>query len=656
MNKRFFHVVIFALFAGAGFASTAHELECEKKAGIVKLDATGNPLLDATGLPIFDVAPAAVLQVNAYPAAIGFRIGVHNLAADTSVVTSGSDPLLDALASKTTFGTVIGPGLSLAVNGRAEQVVVVTVNSQQQCLDLFKGGAMGDAPACQNIVENRFVVSHEAGSAECRSQVICATQPPPPVCDEGQHSCNGQCVSNSSVNNCGTSCKPCSAPPEHAQATCNGVACGFECDAGFVRSNGACVPPPAPGPVAPPTCDDTWQGVKKLGTAGNDRGLAIALDSLCNVHVTGTTNGALTSDANLGGYDAFLASLDRSGARYQTRQFGTAGDDQGSGVSIDAAGNRYVVWTSLKTAGPSSMVTKFDAAGNSVWTKAIGAGDTSSSGIVADAVGYTYAVGSTSGSPSGQTNAGLKDAFVTKLDPLGSEVWTRLIGSMGFDFARAVALDQAGNVYVAGDTTGDLGGTGNGGGGRADVFLAKLDNAGNILWIHQFGGAGSDVAGGVGVDADGNAYVGGSISVTVEDVPIGDLDVFLAKYDSAGNQSWFRQFGSSDSDVGNAVAVDAAGNSWIAGSVDPQGGAPDAFVAKYDSAGTRLWIQQFGSQFGEFAKGVVVDVGGNAYVTGFTNGDFGGPNAGGDNGDDAFVFKLDPNGNLTTPAAGTAGH
>jgi len=656
MNKRFLHLVIFALFAGVGFAATAHELECERRAGIVKLDATGNPLLDAaTGLPIFDVAPAAVLEVNTFPAAIGFRIGVHNLAADTSVVTSASDRLLDAVASKTTFGTVIGPGLSLAVNGRAEQVVVVTVNSQQQCLDLFMGGAMGDAPVCQNIVENRFVVSHDAGSAECRGQIICAAPVPPPVCDEGQHSCEGQCVSNSSVSSCGTSCTPCPTPPEHAHATCNGVACGFECDSGFVRSNGACVPPPAPGPVPPPTCDDTWQGVKQFGTAQQDRGLAIALDSLCNVHVTGTTSGALNGGASLGSNDVFLTSLDRSGAQYQTRQSGTAGGDQGSGVSSDAARNRYVVWTSSNTPGLSSMVTKFDAAGNTVWTKVIGpAVETMSFGIVADGVGYTYAVGATSGSPSGQTNAGLKDAFVTKLDPLGSEVWTRLIGSPGSDIARAVALDQAGNVYVAGETTGDLGGTGNA--GRNDVFLAKLDNAGTIVWIRQFGGAGEDLASGVGVDAAGKAYVGGSISVTLEGFPIGDFDVFLAKYDSEGNQNWFRQFGSTDSDIGNAVAVDAAGNSWIAGSMDATGGAPDAFVAKYDTDGMPLWMQHFGGVHGDFAEGIVVDAGGNAYVTGLTNGDFGGPNAGGDNGDDVFVFKIDSSGKLTTtPAAGPAG-
>jgi len=642
MNKRLLRVVVFALFAGAGFASTAHELECEKTAGIVKLDANGNPLLDASGLPVFDVAPAAVLEVNAYPAAIGFRIGVHNLATDTSVVTSVSDPLLDAIASKTSFGTSIGPGLSLAVSGSAAQVLVVTVDSQQQCLDLFKAGAMGGAPVCQNIAENRFVVSHEAGSAECRAQIICAAAPPPPPeCDSGQHKCDGQCVSNSDVNSCGASCTPCSAPPEHAHATCNSAACGFECDPGFVRSNDACIA--ATAPVPSPTCGDTWQGVKQFGTTGNDRGAAIALDSFCNIHLTGTTNGALTSDANLGDYDVFLASLDNSGARYETKQFGTAGHDEGSGVSTDASRNRYVFWT-----GPSAVVTKFRPLGDRLWSKAIGGsgGLTRSSGIVADAAGNTYAVGSTSESLSGQTNAGLRDSFVTKLDPLGNEVWTRLIGSPSEDFGSAVALDQAGNVYVVGFTNGDVGGTGNG--GREDAFLAKLDNAGNTLWVRQFGSADEEFPRGVGVDAAGNVYVGGSISVTIEGIPIGNSDVFLAKYDSEGNQSWFRQFGSTDSDFGNAVAVDAAGNSWIAGSMDAQGGAPDVFVAKYDTAGTQLWIQLFGSQFGDFAQGVVLDAGGNAYVTGTTNGDFGGPNAGGDNGGDVFVFKIDPNGNLVT--------
>lgn len=652
MNKRFFRVVIFALFAGAGFASTAHELECEKRAGIAKLDATGHPMLDAaTGLPIFDVAPAAVLEVGTYPAAIGFRIGVHNLAADTSVVTGASDPLLDALASKATFGTSIGPGLSLAVNGRAEEVVVVTVDSQQQCLDLFKGGATGAAPVCQNVVENRFVVSHEAGSAECRGQVICAAPPPPPTCDANQHSCSGQCVDNSSLNNCGASCTPCAAPPEHAHATCNGVSCGFECDAGFVLSNGACF---APGPVAPPTCDDSWLSVKQFGTTQNDSGEAIALDGLCNIHVTGSTSGDLAG-SNLGNDDAFLASLDRSGALRtdQTRQFGTGGSDTGRRVSIDAAGNRYVVWVSFGTGGTvTSSVTKFDAAGTMVWTKVIGdqTGQTNLFGIVADAAGNSYAVGYRLASPTSAA-----DVFVTKLDSAGTEVWTLSLDSVAHDndFGKAVALDKDGNVYVTGYTRGDLGGTS---AGNEDGFLAKIDNSGitpKVLWIRQFGTESAEFPTSVAVDAAGNAYVGGSVSVFVDHLPEGNFDVFLTRYDKDGNQSWFQSFGTTDSsgeklsDTGSAVAVDAAGNALIAGStagaLGTQFGGTDAFLAKYDATGARLWVLQFGTTAGDFGQGLVVDAGGNAYVTGKTQGDLGGANAG---GFDAFVAKIDPDGKL----------
>src|SRR5438876_694509 len=150
-----------------------------------------------------------------------------------------------------------------------------------------------------------------------------------------------------------------------------------------------------------------------------------------------SSSGALAG-TNQGSDDVFLARLDQSGALDQT-QFGTVLTDNGRGVSIDAAGNRYVVWISSNTPSPpeprqlTSMVTKYDAAGTSVWTtKVVGdpGGETNLFGIVADAAGNSYAVGYTSGSPSGPT-----DLFVTKLDPLGKEVWkTRYTGSPTTDF------------------------------------------------------------------------------------------------------------------------------------------------------------------------------------------------------------------------------
>src|SRR5207245_4106844 len=124
--------------------------------------------------------------------------------------------------------------------------------------------------------------------------------------------------------------------------------------------------------------------------------------------------------------------------------------------------------------------------------------------------------------------------------------------------------DQAGNVYVAGVTLGALGGTANDSG---DAFLAKLDGLGNVLWIRQLGGPGLQQANGVGVDSAGNAYVGGIAEVLINGAPTHDFAVFLAKYDAAGNQGWIQQFGSDTSfgAEGRAVAVDAAGNAWVAG-------------------------------------------------------------------------------------------
>src|SRR5438445_5974062 len=181
MTKTLFRAATAALLFGSAFSASAHDLECQKTAGLVRLDESG--------MPIFDVAPTGVLRVESYPAAIGFKITVHNLAADTSVVTGVSDPLLDPIAPKDTFGAAIGPGFSLAVGATAEEVVVVTVTSQEQCLDLFTGGATGGAAVCENAVENRCIVSHDMGSAECRAEVICAapTLPGPgplprPVC------------------------------------------------------------------------------------------------------------------------------------------------------------------------------------------------------------------------------------------------------------------------------------------------------------------------------------------------------------------------------------------------------------------------------------------------------------------------------------------
>src|SRR5439155_701956 len=142
--------------------------------------------------------------------------------------------------------------------------------------------------------------------------------------------------------------------------------------------------------------------------------------------------------------------------------------------------------------------------------------------------------------------------------------------------------------YVAGTTDSGLGGAS---AGDYDAFVAKYDPAGNALWIRQFGTSGDDGPCGVAVDAAGNVYVAGFTSGNLGGASAGDYDAFVAKYDAAGSAFWTRQFGTSDYDDAHGVAVDAAGNVYVAGSTSGSlGGASagydDAFVVRLSRENT----------------------------------------------------------------------
>jgi hypothetical protein len=185
-------------------------------------------------------------------------------------------------------------------------------------------------------------------------------------------------------------------------------------------------------------------------------------------------------------------------------------------------------------------------------------------GRAVDADGNVYIAGQVGGALPGQTSAGGDDAFVRKYDAAGNEVWTRQFGTAFFlETANGIAVDASG-VYVVGTTTGALPSQTSAGG--EDVFVRKYDAAGNELWTRQFGGtpgpSGSVADRGFGVATDGSAvYV---VGVTLGTLPgqagPGDrVESFLRKYDSAGNEIWTRQFASTVSVEANAVAVGASG-------------------------------------------------------------------------------------------------
>ncbi|HSR12340.1 MAG TPA: SBBP repeat-containing protein, partial [Thermodesulfobacteriota bacterium] len=205
----------------------------------------------------------------------------------------------------------------------------------------------------------------------------------------------------------------------------------------------------------------------------------------------------------------------------------------------------------------------------------------------------------------------------------------------------------------------DLFGTNAGGNGTYDIFVAKFDPAGNKVWGRQIGTDGEDYSNGIAVDASGNIYVTGAAQGDLGGHYVQAYDMFLAKFDSLGNKVWVRQMGTTGNDYGYGVATDGGGNIYVTGITDgaldanPHAGFYDFFLAKYDAGGARLWTRQAGTPEDDYGYGVVVDAAGSAYVTGTTKGSLSGNSSAG--GWDIFLAKFDSAGiPLWTRQAGTA--
>jgi len=226
----------------------------------------------------------------------------------------------------------------------------------------------------------------------------------------------------------------------------------------------------------------------------------------------------------------------------------------------------------------------------------------------------------------------------------GQQAWIRQRGTAGYDWAHGVAV-ASGACYVAGSTEGLLGAAWAGG---ADAYLSRYEANGDVTWTRQFGTPANDAAHGVAADLAGNLYVSGYSYGTIEAANQGSGDVFLAKYDQAGSQVWVRQFGTAGHEQGSAVAASPTGLLYVTGQTDgdlggPSAGGGDVFVACYDTSGVQQWTRQLGSGSFEGANGAACDAAGNVFVAGFTDGSLGGPNQG---LTDKFLAKYSPAGTL----------
>jgi hypothetical protein len=363
------------------------------------------------------------------------------------------------------------------------------------------------------------------------------------------------------------------------------------------------------------------------GPAGdNDEVTGMAVDGLGNVYVTGRSYGSGTSA------DYATIKYDTNGNQlWVARYDGPASDyDDARAIALDASGNVYVTGMSVRadTFGDYATI-KYDPDGNQLWVafyNGPGSFMDIAKSIALDSSGNAYVTGSSFGSGTDT------DYATIKYDPDGNELWVKRYHGSGNseDSARAIVLDDSGNVYVTGVSIGD--------GTYYDYATIKYDPDGNELWVARYDGPASDHddACAIALDSSGNVYVTGRS----DDIrSYSDRDYATIKYDTNGNQLWLQRYNGPGNEVdeANAIAADGAGNVYVTGQSDfgdiPDDEADYATI-KYDTDGNQLWLSRYN---GNFANALALDVSGNVYVTGGS--------WSGDTGYDYATIKYDTNGN-----------
>jgi hypothetical protein len=403
---------------------------------------------------------------------------------------------------------------------------------------------------------------------------------------------------------------------------------------------------------------------RRFGNSQDDRGQAVAVDTLGRVAVTGSFYGATDfGGGQVSSYvhptlgptmDIFVAGYASNGTYSWARVIGADSDEAGKGIATDASGNVLVTgyqgsYLVDYGGGPQSnrggndiFIAKYSSAGSWVWSKTIGGtGYEQGNAIAADATGNVFVtgyIGSGSGGPDfgggALFSAGLSDVFLVKYSPTGSHVWSQRFGGSGNDTGMALATDAAGNVYVIGsfEQSVNFGGGSFTSAGLRDVFVAKYSATGAHVWSKRFGSSGDDVGYGLAVDSAGDVLITGKFQGSVgfggtSLTSAGGDDIFLVKLSGAnGSHVWSKDFGNTSGDVALGVSVDSNKNvamtGYFTGSINLggtllSGSGLDVFVAKYDSGGTHQWSKRFGGFDTQIGNSIGMSSGGNVSITGY---------------------------------------
>ncbi|HUP10913.1 MAG TPA: SBBP repeat-containing protein, partial [Niastella sp.] len=338
---------------------------------------------------------------------------------------------------------------------------------------------------------------------------------------------------------------------------------------------------------------------------------ALAVDHHGYIYVTGYSLGKGTNN------DFATVKYDEGSNTQWVKKYNGPGNDEDEAVAIctDHNGNVYVTGYSTGNGTGRDLTTiKYDAGSNTKWVKRFngtGNGNDAAVAVAVDDDGNVYITGSTN-------NTGTSFDYTTiKYNKDGDTKWVRTYNGPGNgnDLPTALAVDNDGNVYVTGQSTGT--------GTDLDYATIKYNTSGVQQWVKRYNGSINnwDRPNAMVIDKNGNVYITGFTTTVLSEEDGILTDIATIKYNTTGTQQWVAFYNRKGHDEANALAVDAAGNVYITGfsgsaEEDPDN---DYVTIKYNSNGLQQWASIYegaGFDQGGGANALVLDAAGNVYITG----------------------------------------
>lgn len=364
---------------------------------------------------------------------------------------------------------------------------------------------------------------------------------------------------------------------------------------------------------------------RKIGGTSDERGNSVTVDKNGNIFITGSFQGLSDFNPNTenlertsaGKDDVFIEKLDPNGNLIWVKTFGGLQDDRGRSIKTDIDGNVYVGGSFTGKVdfdpGPSTFeitgrdpvdnfIIKLNSSGDFIWAKSFGGFIINALAI--DNSGNIYAC----------------DNEIRKVSPSGDLLWSllqRATGLIGVAENYSIEVDSSGDIYVTGRFNGTIDFDPSSSEVKLtsakspvfdtfsddDIFVAKYDNSGRLLWVKQMGGGDRDSGKDLAVDDSRNVYVTGGYHKTADFDPgagtyyLQNPGAYIQKLDASGNFKWAKGIGSAS---GSAIEVDKNGNVYVAGSFSQtvelasgltltNDGSSDQFILTLDNSGKYLW-------------------------------------------------------------------